>query len=112
VLGRLRRGVLGRVQDGAFRPLPADAPAHCGDLSREPLMAVMEREAGPSRTVVYGVSAGRESVVVTVAGSRTRVRTAALGTFVLVRPGARAGDESGARVSATVDGRQIVVRLD
>jgi hypothetical protein len=110
LVGRLRDGVLGRVRDGVFQPLPAVAQGFCADLSQEPLLAAVEQWPHPTRTVIYGVSRGRGTVDVTIGGSRTRLRTAGLGTYLFVRRGKL--DPGGASVSARIDGRRVVHPLD
>jgi hypothetical protein len=90
--------------------LPSDARSVCADLSREPLLASMDQWPHPTRTVIYGVSRGRGTVDVTIGGSRTRLRTAGLGTYLFVRRGKL--DPGGASVSARIDGRRVVHPLD
>lgn len=90
-VGRLRQGVLGQVRGTTFRPLPAEAPGVCGRLQTEKVVFSIERRGGPQpRTLVYGVTVGREPLVISLGVLSRRVTPGTLGTFLLVSRGAAA----------------------
>ena len=110
VVGRLRNGVLGQLRGTEFRPFPEGVPGACGDLSKEGLSVAVERRAEPQpRTVVYGLTAGREPVSITIAGEQRRVEPGPLGAYVLPLEGVL--PLRGATVRTTVDGEARVRKL-
>jgi hypothetical protein len=91
-VGRLRDGVLGRVQAGAFRPLPPTAAGACNDLGHEPLLAALQgfpQDGG--RTVIYGLARDRGPVSVQADGRTIALRPHGQGAFVAVLRGLRHG---------------------
>jgi hypothetical protein len=87
-LGRLRDGALGVVESGQFRRYEGRPNGPCGDLGQTPLVTAVDQRTLPARrTVVYGLSRARGSVVVRLGGRTRRIRPGALGAFVLVYEG-------------------------
>jgi hypothetical protein len=108
-LGRLSGGRLGTVISGQFRPYAGNPVGSCGDLAKDGVLLVLERRAQPERrTILYGMSAGRAPITVTLAGGTRRVTPGALGGFVVVFGELH---RHGATVRTTVDGRPFVRRL-
>lgn len=83
-VGRLQNGVFGQVQEQRFRALPPDAPGVCGPASRRRSLVAIERRTDPARTIVYGLAASRQPVVVSLASRTRRSEPAALGAFLTV----------------------------
>lgn len=108
IVGRLERGSFGQVQAGRFRRLPPDTPGLCGDASKEGLVAFLDSRPDPPRTAVFGLSAQRQPVDVTVDGQTRQVAPAAFGAFLVVVKKSGRGTAS-ARVATRFD-RRVVTR--
>ncbi len=103
-VGRLRGGALGQLRGTEFRPLPAGAPGVCGSLAEEGLLVGVERRGQPQqRTVVYGLTGGREAIAVTIGGDTRRVQPGSLGSYIIVLEGIQ--PLRGATLRTTVDGQ-------
>ncbi len=102
-VGQLRDGRLGRRQRGAFRALPRSATGTCaGRDAAEPLIGVQHTN---DRTVVFGLAADRDPVIVRVGTRVRRVRPVAFGAFVVVFAG---GVDERVEVRSRVRGRETV----
>lgn len=109
-VGRLRNGVLGEMHGHQFRRFPADAPGVCGNAAPTGLVTAVTRRGQPERrTVVYGVSAARNPVIVELDGERHTIRPQGLGTFLLVLPGRRG--TTGVVVRTTVNRQPHTITL-
>jgi hypothetical protein len=107
--GRLRAGKLGQVQNGLFRPLPAQTPGICGDLATVRVLPLVERRSTPAeRTIVYGVSQSRHPISIRLGSRSRRVTPKALGAFITVFVGMR---REPVVVRTIVDGRAFVRHL-
>ncbi|MGI8624125.1 MAG: hypothetical protein ACR2NB_11730 [Solirubrobacteraceae bacterium] len=95
-VGRLRDGLFGQIQDGRFRELPSAAPGVCGPQDRPRTLAAVEIHAEPARTVVFGLSAIRRPLRISVGPHIAIIRPVGLGAYVAVFTGAR-------RLPVTVD---------
>ncbi len=106
-LGRLRNGALGTYDESrTFRRLPAVVPGTCEDLDRVDLLVTVRQRSQPeARTIVYGLSRGRDPVRVTIGGKTHSLRPGPFGSFVDVRAGRLS--LSGAVVSTSVGGRTV-----
>jgi hypothetical protein len=103
-VGRLRGGVLGQLRDTEFRPFPEGVPGVCGSLAEEGLLVGVERRGQPQpRTVVYGLTSGRDAVSVTTGGDTLQVEPGSLGSYIIVLEGVQ--QLRGATVRTTLDGQ-------
>lgn len=105
VLGRLKNGHFGEVQQGRFRELPEATPGVC-DTSRN-LVAFLDRRVDPPRTIVYGLARGPGHITVRTGDAEKQVDPAALGTYLTVFT----GTERTATVTTIVAGKRITRRL-
>ncbi len=107
-VGRLRDGVFGQVQGGQFRAMPNSAPGTCATATaRGPLIAV--RRVTSRRTLVFGLAASREPVIVRAGDRRQRVVPTGLGAFVAVF--ANLSPNQKIEVRSTVAGRTDIQRF-
>jgi hypothetical protein len=105
-LGRLRRGELGALTGGQFRPFTGRPTGPCGDLAAEGLLVWVHTRTLPAeRTVVFGLSDGRGAVRLRLGGRTRAVEPGALGAFVAVYAGRP--DLAGATAATRVDGREV-----
>ena len=103
-VGRLRGGLLGQLRGKEFRPFPEGVPGVCGNLAEAGVIAAVDRRRDPQpRTVVYGLTAGRDPVSVTIDGEVRHVDPGPLGSFVIVFEGAQ--QLRGATLRTAVDGQ-------
>lgn len=110
LLGRLRGGELGQIEDGRFRPYPPDAPGLCGDLQRDPILAFVEVRARPQpRTIVFGLAPDRAPVTLQIGGRRLTQVPHALGAYLFVLPGRH--PTKGAVISTRARGKPVSIPL-
>lgn len=107
VLGRLKQGRFGQLQQGRFRALPASTPGLCDNAARSGLLAFLDRRAVPPTTAVYGLTKSTGSVTVRVGAIERRVTPVALGAYLVVV----AGIGGSATVTTEVAGQRRVTRL-
>lgn len=110
LLGRVRAGELGQIENGRFRRYQADTPGLCGSLKRDPILAFVTTRGAPQpRTIVYGLAPDRAPVTLRIAGRRLTQAPHALGAYIFVLRGAQMAD--GAVVSTQARGKPVTVRL-
>jgi hypothetical protein len=107
VLGRLKRGRFGQVQQGRFRALPASTPGLCDNAERSGLLTFLDRRAAPPRTAVYGITKGTGLVTVRLGDTERRVAPVALGAYLVVV----ALEKGSATVTTELAGQTVVRRV-
>jgi hypothetical protein len=110
LLGRLRAGDLGQIENGRFRAYPADAPGLCGDLQRDPILAFVDVRTRPHpRTIIFGLAPDRAPVTLRIRGRQLSQVPHALGAYLFVLSGRQ--PTNGAVISTRSRGKAISIRL-
>jgi hypothetical protein len=107
VLGRLKQGRFGQVQQGRFRALPSSTPGLCDNAEKSGLLAFLDRRGLPPTTAVYGITKGTGSLTVSIGDRERHVTPVVLGAYLVVV----AGSQGSATVSTEVAGRRVVRHL-
>lgn len=109
VAGQLRRGVFGLTQRGRFRALPRQFPGVCGDVAADGVLLYVQQYATVNRVAIFGMTASRQPVTITVANRTFRRTPKSFGAFLLVLADS-AERPVRATVSASVDGKRVEVQ--